>query len=192
MDILVTRYIGIKGTAILSREYEEDLKKRYPAWLVEEAKSFDEGIDEIEKNDESVIKELSSLRIGYYASYTEFGVFEALFQMARSLKCGMDIRIKDIPIKQETVEVCEHTGADPYLLYSGGSFVIACEDSKKLIEELETRNIPAFLIGNTTSTNDKVIINEDERGFLPHVRKDELKRILGRKVYYERTDIIRD
>ena len=191
MDIIVTRFIGILGTAILAREFESGLRTRYPKWLVDEAISFDDDVDRIEENDIDVIKSMGD-RIAYLGRYTEFGVFEALFQMSRFLKCGMDIEIKSIPIKQETVEVCEFTGADPYLLYSGVSCVLACENGEDIIRELAGHDIPAFKVGITTSTNDKIVINESERGFLPHVRKDELKRILGKKVYYERTDFIRN
>ena len=191
MDIIVTRYIGIRGTAILARESEAGLRLRYPKWLVDEAVSFDEDIDTLEKNDIAVINSLGDI-IRYSSVYTEFGVFEALFQMAKTLKCGLDIEIKNIPIKQETVEVCEFTGADPYLLYSGLSNVIACDDGEAVVKALEDRGIPAFIVGISTATNDKIVINEGERGFLPHVRKDELKRILGKKVYYERTDFIRN
>ncbi|MCR4788900.1 MAG: hypothetical protein K5888_09945 [Lachnospiraceae bacterium] len=192
MDVIVTRYIGITGTAILAEEFKEGLLGRYPEWLVREARSFNEGIDELEQNDTDVIESLSDTGIRYSAAYHEFGIFEALFQMSKTLRCGLDIMIKNIPIKQETVEVCEFTGADPYLLYSGGSFVIACDDADRTVSELEAKGIPAFFVGKTTSTNDKLVINGDEKGFLPHVRKDELKRILGRKVYNERTDIIRN
>ncbi len=44
MDIVVTRYIGIRGTAILAREKQDELIKRYPLNLVEEAMAFDEGL----------------------------------------------------------------------------------------------------------------------------------------------------
>ena len=188
----MTRYIGICGTAILAREFRPMLMDRYPQWLVDEAASFDDGIDELEKHDGNVLKALSPDIISYVASYSEFGVFEALFQLSKELKCGLDINIRDIPVKQETVEVCETVGANPYILYSGASMVIACNDSARVRADLERSDIPATVVGYTTSTNDKIVINEDERGFLPHVRKDDLKRILGRKVYYERTNIIRD
>lgn len=183
MDVIVTRYIGIRGTAILAREYYDDLSKRYPEWLVKEASIFDESIEKY--NDVEIV---DSLNTEYTSQYTEFGVYEALFQAAKELKCGLRINVKDIPIKQETVEICEFTGVNPYALYSGLSMVVVADNGKEIVKQLEERNIPAFIIGYTTNDNDKLIINEDESGFLPHIRKDELKNKLGRKVYYERTD----
>lgn len=183
MDVLVTRYIGIRGTAILAREYRDDLVNRYPKWLIDEACQFDSYLN-------SSDSQLSDENVIYSKEYTEFGVFEALFQMSRELKCGLEINIKDIPIKQETVEICEFTGVNPYALYAGYSSVVVAKDGKKAVEFYEKNGIPATIVGTTTEDNDKIVINEDERGFLPHIRKDELKTKLGRRLYYERTDSI--
>ena len=183
MDVLVTRYIGIRGTAILAREYRDDLVNRYPKWLIDEACRFDSYLN-------SSDSQLSDENVIYSKEYTEFGVFEALFQMSRELKCGLEINIKDIPIKQETVEICEFTGVNPYALYAGYSSVVVAKDGKKAVEFYEKNGIPATIVGTTTEDNDKIVINEDERGFLPHIRKDELKTKLGRRLYYERTDSI--
>lgn len=183
MDVLVTRYIGIRGTAILAREYRDDLVNRYPKWLVDEACQFDSYLN-------SSDSQLSDENVIYSKEYTEFGVFEALFQMSRELKCGLEINIKDIPIKQETVEICEFTGVNPYALYAGYSSVVVAKDGKKAVEFYEKNGILATIVGTTTKDNDKIVINEDERGFLPHIRKDELKTKLGRRLYYERTDSI--
>ena len=184
MDVLVTRYIGIRGTAILAREYRDDLVNRYPKWLVEEACQFDSDIN---SDSEDIIYDAN---IVYSKEYTEFGIFEALFQMSRELKCGLEINIKDIPIKQETVEICEFTGVNPYALYAGYSSVVVAQDGKKAVEFFEKNGISATIVGTTAKDNDKIVINEDERGFLPHIRKDELKTKLGRRLYYERTDSI--
>lgn len=185
MDVLVTRYVGIRGTAVLAREYHDDLLQRYPKWLIEEACQFDSEI-----NSDSEDKILSDENIIYSKEYTEFGIFEALFQMSKELKCGLRIYIKDIPIKQETVEMCEFTGVNPYALYSGYSHVVVAKDGNAAVSFFEKNGIPATIVGTTTEDNDKIVINEDERGFLPHIRKDELKTKLGRRVYYERTDSI--
>lgn len=185
MDVLVTRYIGIRGTAILAREYRDDLVNRYPKWLVDEACQFDSYLNN--SDSENIIYDAN---IVYSKEYTEFGIFEALFQMSRELKCGLEINIKDIPIKQETVEICEFTGVNPYALYAGYSSVVVAQDGKKAVEFFEKNGISATIVGTTAKDNDKIVINEDERGFLPHIRKDELKTKLGRRLYYERTDSI--
>lgn len=188
MDIIVTRYIGIRGTALAARFGYENLLKRYPKWLVDEAAAFDEDL----LYEDDVMPEIGiSLKEGavYAEEYTEFGVFEALFQMSKAIKHGIRVGIKDIPIKQETVEIAEFFKANPYAMYSGYSAVIVSDNGVSLCERLIDEGIPAVIVGHTTDDNDKILINEDEESFLPHIRKDELKIILGRKEYHERTDL---
>ena len=200
MDIVVTRYIGIRGTAILAREKQDELIKRYPLNLVEEAMAFDEGLSGLylegtaDDNKCLILKDITIAQKSgavYADEYTEFGIFEALFKMSKVLKCGLRVNIRDIPIKQETVEVCELFGVNPYAFYSGASAVIVCEDGEKTVSLLEEEGIPAAIVGCTTyEDNDKIVVNSDEQGFLQHIRKDELKNILGRREYYERTNSV--
>lgn len=190
MDIIISKYVGIKGTAILARFGYDDLLKKYPKWLVDEASLFDNNIQN--GYQDGVLKEVSiSLSQGavYAEEYEEFGVYEALFKMAKSLGCGLEVDIKAIPIKQETVEITEFFGANPYAMCSGYSAVIVSDNGVRIQEALKEAGIPATIVGHTTKGNDKIIVNDEERGFLQHIRKDELKNILGRKLYNERTDL---
>lgn len=188
MDIVITRYIGIRGTALAARFGYEELCKRYPKWLIDEAADFDQNL-RYESGQLPEIGIAISEGAIYAEEYTEFGVFEALFQMSKTLKCGIRVGIKDIPVKQETVEVAEYFKANPYAMYSGYSAVIVSDSGVSLINRLYEAGIPAVIVGYTTEDNDKILINEDEESFLPHIRKDELKNILGRKEYHERTDL---
>ena len=40
-DIVVTKWIALEGTSIAAKEREEQLRRRFPAYLVEAAKGFD-------------------------------------------------------------------------------------------------------------------------------------------------------
>ncbi len=177
MDIVITRYIGIRGTAILARKFREKLLERLPEALVNEACAFDEGLPE--KDELPDDPGLSADGIAYIKEYDRFGIYEALFQLSRALRCGLDIGTGKIPIKQETIEVCEVLGANPYALYSGYSCVIACRDGEALVKELEESGIPAVIVGKTNDSNDKFLINKEEKGYLPHIRTDELERLKG-------------
>ena len=36
-DIVISKWIGLEGTSLLAKQYGEELRKRYPAYLIEEA-----------------------------------------------------------------------------------------------------------------------------------------------------------
>lgn len=186
MDVLVTGFVGIRGTAILAREREEELLHKLPKWLISQAQEFDRDIQYRFENNELLELAIAASEGAVYAEeFTEYGIFEALYRMSLELKAGLEINLRDIPIMQETVEVCEILKVNPYELYSGVAALIAVEDGNMLLNKLNEAGIPVSLIGHTTDNNDKLLINEDERSFLPHVRKDELKRILGKRAYRE-------
>ncbi len=172
MDILVTKWIGIEGTAILAKEKERELLTRFSVSFVEKAKAMDAYI--------SVLSEAAvAVRSGVSAMHdvTEGGIFGALWEMAEASGVGLEIDLKKIPIRQETVEVCEFFGINPYGLISSGCMLMAAEDGNTLVRELEKAGIPATIIGKATAGNDRVLLNEEERRFLEPPKTDELYKV---------------
>ena len=78
----------------------------------------------------------------------------------------VSLRYKYYEMKQHTVEICEFFDLNPYKLVSGGSLLIATEDGNALVRTLEQEGIPSVVIGKATDSNDRVLINGEERRFL--------------------------
>ena len=98
--------------------------------------------------------------------------------MAEASGVGLEIDLKKIPIRQETVEVCEFFGINPYKLISSGCMLMAAEDGNTLVRELEKEGIPATIIGKAIEGNDRVLLNEDEKRFLEPPKTDELYEVM--------------
>jgi hydrogenase maturation factor len=105
------------------------------------------------------------------------GVFGALWEMAESAGVGLEIELKKIPIRQETVEICEYFDLNPYKLFSGGCMLMAAPDGNALAATLAEAQIPAVVIGKTTAGNDRVLLQGEERRFLETAQTDELHKI---------------
>lgn len=175
MDIIVTKWIGIEGTAILAKEKEAVLRERYSQPFIDKAKELDRYI--------SVLSEAATaVKSGVAAMHdvTEGGIFGALWEIAEASGVGLEIDLKKIPLKQETVEICEFFGINPYELISSGSMLMAAEDGNGLVMELEKAGIPAVVIGKATDSNDRVLLNEEERRFLEPPKTDELYKALSK------------
>ena len=172
MDIVATKWIALEGTAIIAREKEEDLCTRYAQPFIDKAKTFGQMM--------SIIPEAAvAVKSGASAMHdvSEGGIFGALWEMAESAGVGLEIDLKKIPIRQETIEICEFFDVNPYKMLSGGCLLIATEDGNGMVMELEKADIPAVIIGKATDSNDRVLINEDERRFLETTQTDELYNI---------------
>jgi hydrogenase maturation factor len=111
---------------------------------------------------------------------TEGGVFGALWEMAAASGTGIEVDLKKIPVRQETVEICEYFDINPYMLISSGAMLIATAHGSHLVDRLAAAGIHGAVIGCATSGNDRIIRNGDERRFLEPPKTDELFAALGK------------
>ena len=168
-DIVISKWIGLEGTVRLARERREELCTRYPARMIEEAAAYDKYL--------SVIPEAATaMKSGVCGMHdvSRGGVFGALWELAQKAGVGLEIDLKKIPVKQETIEICEFFELNPYELLSGGCLIMTAEDGEALVAALERENIPSAVVGRTTSGNDRVIYNEDEKRYLDRPKTDQI------------------
>ena len=121
-----------------------------------------------------------AMEIGASAMHdvTEGGIFGALWEMAAASGVGLTVDLKKIPLRQETIEICEVFDINPYMLISSGSLLIGTNHGYQLVQELERAGIHAAVIGYATEGNDRVVINGEERRYLEPPKTDELFRAL--------------
>jgi hydrogenase expression/formation protein HypE len=63
--------------------------------------------------------------------------------MADGAGIGLDVALKRIPIQQETVEICEFFGVNPYQMLSTGALLIAAADGEGLVQKMALEGIPS-------------------------------------------------
>lgn len=107
----------------------------------------------------------------------EGGILAAVYLAAREKKCGVRIMEKRIPIRQDTVELCELWRLNPYRLYSDCALLTA-QSGERLAERLRDAGIPAARIGFFTGGLDKVIADKEETEYLNRPEPDELYRVM--------------
>lgn len=171
-ELVMTKWAGLEGTAIIAAEKEEKLLETLPKELIDTAAAFYKYL--------SVVPEAAvAMNTGVSAMHdvTEGGIFGALWEMGAASGVGITADLKKIPIRQETIEVCEVFDINPYRMMSSGSMLIGCSNGNLLVEELEKNGIPAAVIGRVTDTNDRVIVNTYETRFLEPAGSDELYKI---------------
>lgn len=174
-DIVLTKWIALEGTALLARLNRQQLSERYPAHLVEAAAGFDRYLSVIP---EAAVAVKSGIRVMHDAS--EGGILATLWELAESSGVGLTIDLRKIPIRQETVEVCEFCEVNPYTLASSGCLVLAADHGESLVEQLGREGIPAAVIGQITDSHDRLICNAEERRYLDKPAQDEIYRFIGR------------
>lgn len=172
--VVMTKWMGLEGTAVLAQEREAELLERYPFSITTAAKGFEKYLP--------VLPEAATaLKSGATAMHDmrNGGVFGGLYELAGRLGVGLSIDLKKIPVKQETIEICEFFDLNPYGLLSGGSLLIVAEEGDGMVKALQEAGIPAAVIGRTTDNNDKVLHNGEEIRFLEPARPDEIGKVIA-------------
>ena len=164
-DIVLSKWIGLEGTAMLAHRYKETIRQRYPSWLVEEAEDFGKYLSTAA---EAAVA--TGFGVCVMHNLSEGGIFAGLWELAEGAGVGLTIDLKKIPIRQETVEICNHLNVNPYELMSGGSLLMTAKNGEALVEALAAAGISAAVIGSVTDSNDRLILNDDEVRYLdrPH------------------------
>ena len=112
----------------------------------------------------------------------EGGIYGGLWELAANYSVGLVADLGHIPVRQETIEVCEYFDLNPYTLMAGGSLLVTCKNGGALVQELARRGIFAAVIGKITEGKDRIIRHEDESRFLEPVRGDELYQYYKRRL----------
>lgn len=169
-DILLTKWTGLAGTVVLAKKEQKRLEERLPGYIVENGISWEKEISVLPESRVAMEVGVSGMH-----DVSRGGIFSALWELAEKGNIGIEVDLKKIPIRQETIEICEVLGVNPYELYGAGALLIVTDKGNRLLHELEKQQIPATIIGKITQENGKVILNGEETRYLDRPKDDALE-----------------
>lgn len=169
-DILLTKWIGMAGTAMLAKKEQLKLEERLPAYIV------DNGIS-LQKEISVLLESRVAMEVGCAGMHdvSRGGIFSALWELAEKGNVGIEVDLKKIPVRQETIEICEVLGVNPYELYGAGALLIVSDRGNELLHELEKSGISAAIIGKVTEEKGKVLLNGEEVRYLDRPKHDSIE-----------------
>lgn len=154
-DVIMTKWAGTEGTAILAKEWEEGLRQYLTEEELQNAQAMKAYL--------SVGKE-SEIAFAYGATAmhdaTEGGVLGAVWEVAECSGLGVDVFVEKIPVKEETKKICKAMGIDYLGLISSGTMIIAAENGERLAERLQEEGIAAAVIGKLTESGRYMLVND--------------------------------
>lgn len=171
-DIVLLKWIGLEGTFRIMREREEALSKRFVPTFLNQIKNLEPQL--FSEKELAIAKEFG---VSAMHQITSGGILAALWEIAESSNVGMEVDLKKMTIKQETVEVCEFCHLNPYQLTSTGSVLIFTDHGEELVARLAEEGAMAVVLGKTTVDTARVILGGEEKRFLDRPAPDELLKI---------------
>lgn len=149
----MTGAAGDTGSRILAADYRSRLTDRLAPSFLARAEAF-------EKKPQPREGQLCT-------PIASGGVFAALWRLAEAAGVGLTVDQRWIPVRQETIEICELLDVSPYLMQSGG-FLYLMEPGE---------STAGTVIGHTNGTKDRVILGLEGKRFLNRPVMDELERL---------------
>lgn len=159
-SIILTKTIGIEGTAILAIEGEQYLKTRIPAHLLSDAKEMRTQI--------SVVKEgLAAFQTGYITAMhdpTEGGLSGGIHELCDASGVGFEINYESISIHPATQAICNELDINVMNLISSGCMVITCDPahSSDVLRAIESEGVQATLIGKIVDDKDSRLLHKED------------------------------
>ncbi len=139
-DIVLTKYAGLEGTAILASDFATRLSA-LPAETLASARALAARLSVVPESRVAMLSGATAMH-----DVTEGGVLGALWELCRLHGCGAALDTSAIPVLPETQAICQALGLDPLRLIGSGSLLIACENGARLVAALREAGIPAAQI----------------------------------------------
>lgn len=192
-DLVLAGYMGLAGSAMLADMEKERLRKRLPEELLRDTtERYRKLKNAVAKLEEELVKDQSAGKWLVYESGVESagcgrlawfpagegGVLNALWYMAHQWETGFALQLKELPVRQETIEICEILELNPYYLWSESCLLMAADHGDRLCAALKRQGIPAAVIGVLTDSNDRVLLHDDTVSYLNRPKEDERDRFL--------------
>lgn len=168
-DLVAAGFAGREGARLIAKAREEELL----GWF---SRSY---VRQIQEKDSFTIdrsapwQEYGALE---WEEVGEGGILTALWNLSGAYTLGFEVNLHQIPVKQETIEVCERYDLNPYRLYSKNCVVAAAANGGRLVKRLAEEGIPSAVIGTVNPGIAREICYGQVRGFLERPREDELYR----------------
>lgn len=171
-DIVYAGWAGLEGMLRIIGEKEAELRERFTPAFIGQMKAYDSELCGLSK-----IAVADAMGVSVIRQVSRGGILASLWDLAKDTELGLNLDLKKIAVRQETIEVCEYFRLNPYQLASGGSFLMLAENGEALADALNQKGIQAAVIGQLTDSNDKIIHNGEDMRYIDRPAPDELMKV---------------
>lgn len=160
-DIVVTKWAGLEGTAVLLMDFPDKLAGLLQGQGNDENSLIAEG--------EKLFAMVSVTRDGMIAAeggatachdVTEGGVLGAIYEMCEASGSGAIVDAKAVPVLPITTQIASVAGIDPLKLTSSGCLVATHPDGNSLVKAYRQNGINAAVVGKIIAGKRRVVLRE--------------------------------
>ena len=171
--IILVGYVGLEGSLKIAKEKEEELESYFSKHFVNQVKKCKkylisaQVLEEMKGKEEHNEEQEDDVFISLGADEKYKSLWSALWNFSETYETGFEIESLLIPIRQETIEICQFVGVNPYQLLSGGSYLIITSKPEKVMLKLRENKVVSEVIGKTTKNRSRLIKRKNDIRHLP-------------------------
>ncbi len=176
--LVLANGIAIEATAIIAREFADELRDSYDEDFLNRCQNF------IFRPGISVLKAAREARRAVQPRAmhdpTEGGLATALHEIADATGYGIEVYEEHIPVLPEAKVLCDQYDLDLLGVISSGALIIVTgpEEAAPLVKHLHSRGIRAAEIGKLVANPERrVLIHGNEESALPRFDQDEIVKL---------------
>lgn len=170
-DLVAAGEIGNYGTIQLIIHEKEELRKFFSESFLRMSMEI---LKQCAVSPENDIWSSEKISASYFVD--QGGVLCGLWKIAEASGVGLDVDLRKIPIRQETIEICERLDVDPYKLMSEGTVLLGTREGDSLVNMLERNGIHAAVIGHAEKGNARLLHSGEVCRYLDRPSQDELTK----------------
>lgn len=177
-ELLVVGPVALSGTVLLTETSYEFLRRFFSESFLREAENLEKKYGTGSPAEESrAWKAAAEAGASALIPLGESGVLGALWKMAEASNVGLTVDLRRIPIRQETIEICERLDINPYKLWSRGGFLAGIPSGEGLVQICQQLGIMAAVIGQTNKGNDRLLYSGENVRYLERPGRDEKEKL---------------
>lgn len=151
--------LGHFGASIAATKNYQKLQERLPLSYIEGAIMDPAGLEIGE-----LARELIDTGAYYIHDITFGGAYRAFFETAYRFDKGITVIHEQLPIRQDTIEICEVLGLNPYEITGTGGFIGVCHMDKQdeIWKKLEELDANADIVAALTISKEKLVASNSK------------------------------
>lgn len=180
-ELIMVSPAALKGTSVIAEENAEKLKAHFSEGFLRASRSLYRDFGVGEEPMKSAAWKMAQ-EAGATALYAigEGGFLCSLWKMAEASQVGLEADFRKIPIRQETIEICEVFDLNPYRLHGGGAILMGISVGEALVQEYKRMGLMAAVIGQANGGNDRLLYSGESVRYLDRPAEDELWKAVTR------------
>ncbi len=156
LSLIMCGYAGTLGTVLIYESNRDALLTRYSETYLRTVDKFQQLL----QIDTALGATAFANGAVHAHAVSRRGVYGAVLELAEKFDRGVTISLDAIPVKQETIELCEFVGETPYTIDGMGAVIFVAKDGAAVEAALREMGREAAVIGHFIKEKKRVVTHD--------------------------------